>query len=529
MPLLHLQRQFEGTYREALEALRTDSLAEAAAASAGLVKACPTFDGAWLLLSQVSQKQGNTSLAIRAATQAISRNPANSLHYIQLGRCLLAIGKTQEALVAAEKAQTLLCDTAEEADALAMLYMSAGNYEEALPLQQQAVRLGPEVPDYQMTLAVVYQTLGHLDEAASIYRSVLALAPDHPGALTGLARLETASETDNVIESLRLQLASKPGVSGEREIRLRYALAKQLEDVGAYAEAFAELRTAADLKRATLNYAVATDQALMSSLISLMPERKAPRAEQVDIQAPIFVVGMPRSGTTLVERIITSHPDVTSAGELHDFGLAALDVLGQSSSGRYLDSDFAARMQASDMPAIGRRYLERTARYQHRPRFVDKLPMNVMYAGFITQALPGAKIVELARHPVDVCLSNFKILFRTGYDYSYNLEELADFYIAYRQLTEHWRRILGDDYIVVSYESLVENQESDSRRLIGDLGLEWSDDCLRYYDNKQAAATASSAQIRQPIYHKAVGRWRHYASELSPLINRLSAGGIVVD
>ncbi len=529
MPLLHLDKALEGSYRQALEDLRTDCLAEAGATAARIVKECPEFDGAWLLLSQVSQKQGNISLAIRAATQAISRNPLNSLHYVQLGRSLLAVGKTEEALVAARKAQTLLADTAEEADALAMLLMSCGNYEDALPLQQRAVLHDPAGPDYRMTLAVIHQTLGDLDEAASAYRSVLSLAPDHPGALAGLARLETASETENVIDSLYQQLAKRDTLTEEREIRLRYALAKQLEDVGKHADAFAELRTASELKRSSLNYSVATDQKLVARLIDLMPNKIGRGAPSLNSGAPIFVVGMPRSGTTLVERIITSHPDVTSAGELHDFGLAAMDVVGQGNTGRYLDDEFAAQIMASDMQAIGARYLERTARYQHRPRFVDKLPMNVLYAGFIAQSLPGARIVELERHPVDVCLSNFKILFRTGYDYSYDLEELADFYLAYRQLTDHWRAVLADNYIVVSYESLVKNQEVESRRLIGELGLEWSDDCLRFYDNKQAAATASSAQVRQPIYSAAVGRWRHYGDQLSPLIDRLRAGGIVVE
>ena len=410
-----------------------------------------------------------------------------------------------------------------------MLYMNCGAYEQALPIQSAAVEKSSTNTIYLVTLAVIHQTLGNLKTTAKIYRDVLNLDSKHQGALSGLARLETASSDTNIVELLRTQLVESGNFPIDREIRLRYALAKQLEDIEEYDGSFQELSKAASLKRANIKYNVGDDQKLVNQMIGLFPNNSDMANNLPNSDAPIFVVGMPRSGTTLVERIITSHPQVASAGELHDFGLSALDICGRPNQGNYLDADFAELINSSDMAAIGMRYLERTMRYQQdRPKFVDKLPMNALYAGFIRRALPNAKIVELQRHPVDVCFSNFKILFRSGYGYSYDLEELADFYIAYRKLMDHWSTVLGVNYITISYEALVNNQEQESRRLIKKLGLDWHDDCLRFYDNKQATATASSAQVRKPIYKKAVGRWKCYEKELAIVIHRLKTAGISV-
>lgn len=527
MPLLKLPATYVPTYAGAVSALAAGNMAKARDNAAKIVQECPEFDGGWLLLSQLAQKEGNISLAVRTATQAINRNPNNPLHYVQLGRCLASVGKLDDARKVADKALALNPNTAEDLDSVAMLMMNCGAYEEALPLQEDAVRKKPDNLEYRTTLAVIRQSLGNLDGAADDYRHVLGMAPEHQGALAGLARLETASDGQNVVEDIQQQLKHSASFPKEREIRLRYALAKQLEDLGDYAGSFQELTHAASKHRTTLQYDVSDDQNLVNTLIELFPTAPSPVDNASNSDSPIFVVGMPRSGTTLVERIISSHPDVASAGELHDFGLACLDICGREKPGRYLDADFAKSLGKNMSAEVGERYLERTARFQTQNKhFVDKLPMNILFAGFITRILPNAKIIELKRHPIDVCLSNYKILFRNGYEYSYDLTELADFYIAYRKLVDHWGQVLGSNYVQVHYEKLVTNQDEESRNLIARLGLNWSDQCLRFYENKSASATASSAQIRQPIYTKAVGRWHHYRDELSPLIDRLDAAGI---
>lgn len=530
MPLLKLPEHFKSLYKGVIDSLRAGNISIAAKGAVQLVEDCPDFDGGWLLLSQIAQAEKNIPFAVRAVTQAISRNPENILHYVQLGRCLSSIGKTEDTLKILDKIAGIRAETAEEHDAVATLMMGCNMYDEAMEYAEKAICLAPDKTLYKLTAAIIALTIGDLQRSGQCYREILKEKPDHQAALAGLARLETATGSANLIDALQGQLNCEIPLSVDREVRLRYALAKHYEDVEDHSKSFKELQKAATLHRQTLDYTVKDDIALVDELIEQFPDESAFVRCQIksdaDSDAPIFIIGMPRSGTTLVERIITAHPSVTSAGELHDFGIAAVSVAGRQKPGKYIDVDFARSLKGVDMSAIGKAYLEQTRRfYQDRPHFVDKLPMNVLYAGYIRKALPNAKIIELVRHPFDVCFSNFKLLFKSGYEYSYDLEELAHFYLAYRRLADHWKHIMGRGYLSVHYEDVVSDQEQQSRRLIEFCGLEWHDDCLDFHKNTQASATASSAQVRQPIYTKAVARWKYYEKELAPLINILGDKG----
>jgi hypothetical protein len=248
-------------------------------------------------------------------------------------------------------------------------------------------------------------------------------------------------------------------------------------------------------------------------------------------EAPIFVIGMPRTGTTLVERILSSHPDVSSAGELEDLALCVKRATGTRSP-RVFDVETAERSAAIDHAAVGRRYLERTRRYRERTRrFVDKMPLNFFYVGLIHLALPEAKIVCLRRDPMDTCLSNFRQLFGLNfsyYDYAYDLADIAEYYLLFDRLIRHWRQALPGKLLELEYEQLVTAQERQTRRLLEFCGLPWDARCLRFEANEAAVATASAVQVRQTLHTDAIGRWRRYGDLLEPAAARLRAAGYFV-
>jgi hypothetical protein len=237
---------------------------------------------------------------------------------------------------------------------------------------------------------------------------------------------------------------------------------------------------------------------------------------------------MPRTGTTLVERILGSHSQVFPAGELSNFSLELIALVRKATRGRRLSRvEFVAASATVDFRTLGEAYLAATRPLRDtRPRFIDKLPFNFLYAGLIHLALPKAKIVNLQRHPMDTCYAVYKQLFRDAYPFSYDLDELGPYYIAYHQLMRHWNEVMPGVIHTIRYETLVAGLEEESRRLLAYCNLPWEDQCLRFHENRQASTTASATQVRQPVYSSSIGKWRRYERQLEPLRRLLEDAGI---
>ncbi len=238
----------------------------------------------------------------------------------------------------------------------------------------------------------------------------------------------------------------------------------------------------------------------------------------------MFILGLPRSGTTLVDRILSSHSQIDSRGESSDLGAAVMRLAGPASDKQQL-IERAARLEPA---AIARAYCARLPAGQ-RVHLIDKTPVNFLYVGLIAHGLPHARIIHVRRHPMDVCYAMYKTLFRMAYPFSYDLADIGRYYLAYSVLTAHWRTHLGARLIEVDYEQLVLHQESTTRRLLAEGGWPWEDACLEFHRNDTPSLTASAAQVRQPIYSSSVGLWRRYAAQLAPLAEQLSDHGVAIE
>ena len=290
-------------------------------------------------------------------------------------------------------------------------------------------------------------------------------------------------------------------------------------------ESFEFCKRGADIRDSTFRYYVNVDVNTFDEIIETHSS-DALRALQpgTNDPSPIFVMGLPRSGTTLADRIISSHSDVTSAGEPHAFA-AELVRLCQS---QQPDRDIIAASLQLDMKDLGDAYLHNIRRWvPDSPRFIDKLPLNYHYCGLIDRALPNAKIVHLKRDPMDACYAIYKAHFKNAYPFSYDLDKLATYYIAYRKLVAHWEETLGDRVLHVYYEDLVDDQESESRRIIDFLDLEWQPAILDFHNLRDPSTTASAVQVRSPVHRGSVGMWTRYERQLTALRERLENASVL--
>ncbi len=398
--------------------------------------------------------------------------------------------------------------------------------EAAYPLCKKSVALDPHNAAAHRRLALTCRLIGKLDEA--VEAANVALTSDlHDYEMIGLrSNLRTVTVEDNHVAELEALLAG-----GCRNAlgaaRVAYSLAKECEDVGEYERSFQFLEAGAAFKRENMKYTIGEDLKTFRNLQEVFTaEVLADATRGFDTEEPIFILGLPRTGSTLVERIISSHSGVYAAGELNHFSAAMMEEIRKL--GPLADrADLVGKSLQADLLAIGRRYLDLTRPSTgHTPHFIDKLPLNFLSIGLIQLALPRAKIIHVRRTPLDACYAVYKFLFNQAYSWSYDVGEIAQFYIGYRQLMDHWRTVLPGWIIDVTYEDVIEDLEGEARRLVADLGLDWEPACLEFHENTAAAMTGSAVQVRQKIYASSVGRWRDYEAQLKPLADALEVAGI---
>jgi hypothetical protein len=449
---------------------------------------------------------------------------------IHRAQCLLALGRLEDACEAAAAAQLKAAPDPVLLDAIGSVFSHAADQQRALAAYDRAVMLAPNNPHFIFNRATVYRFLGRLAEAEADYDRVIALKPADYEAYTNRSELRTQTADSNHIGELEALLTL--GIADWRgEVQIRYALAKEYEDVGGYGKSFHHLRLGATKRREHMRYDVATDVATVGWIMEAfadVPNESVQQHGDAPIEAPIFIVGLPRSGSTLVDRILGSHSNVRSAGELDHFALCIVDAVRRRSAGAPLPRrELIVRSADLDFIALGRDYLER-ARYAAAGsvRFTDKMPLNYLYCGLIRRALPNAKIVHVTRRPMAACYAMYKTLFKDGYPFSYDLQEIGRYYVGYRRLMDHWQAALPQVIYPLSYEALVADRRGETRKLLEFCGLEWQDACVEFHRNPSPTTTASAAQVRRRLYDSSVSQWRHYAAELTELSSLLNAAGI---
>ena len=511
------------------DALKRGEAQRAIAACEELNRQFPEFAAGWHAASQVALRLGSAAMALNAIHEALRMRPDYTPWMIQEARCLKSLGRIEELAQLVDRLTDTHINSPWELASLGLLLTELGRREEALGYYEKAAKLQPEDSRHFYNIANLQRTLGMLGEAERNFTRAIDLAPGDCEAYKLRSELRTWTPQDNHIWELNQVLAN--GVDDARaKANICYALAKELEDIGDWERSFQCLQKGARARRSNMRYNAARDLDTMAAIRETFTEEIfAKAAPGAPTEEPVFVLGMPRTGTTLVERILASHSDVFAAGELPNFSLQLTQQVRALAEGRSMDRDDLVRASTSlDFAQLGNVYLRSTRPFTgHTARFVDKMPLNYLYVGLIRLALPNATIINVRRDPLDTCFAVYKTLFADAYPFSYHLVELANYYVAYNELMEHWNRVLPDAMHRVDYEQLVTATEEEARKLVAHTGLRWQRQCLRFYENKDASTTASTVQVRKPVYQSSVGRWRKFESQMRPVVEILSEAGIV--
>tara|TARA_R110001592_G_scaffold336960_1_gene622824 strand:- start:99008 stop:100573 length:1566 start_codon:yes stop_codon:yes gene_type:complete len=503
-----------------------NQIKQAVAACQQLNQQYPEYASGWHSTSQLALRLNNPTMALQAINRAVNLQPEHSGWLLQQANCLMRLGRGREArplvtsLAEDEMASGWQCAS------LALLLSRLELQEEAAHQYSRAIALEPDSAEHYYNLATVQRFLGDFDASETNLTRAIALNPKEFEAYSLRSQLRQQTPEHNHVAELEALL--KNGVGEPRgEVRILHALAKELEDLAQPQRSFAYLKSGADLRRRLMRYEVASDIQTMEAIQQHYGPAQFDRGIQgYDNDEAIFILGMPRTGSTLVERIIGSHSDVHAAGELNNFAIELTRLAGQPGLAR---EELVARTTQVDFTTLGQNYIESTRpATSFKPRFIDKMPLNFLYAGLIHLALPRARLIHLERHPLDTCYAIYKTLFQDAYPFSYKLEELGRYYVAYHRLMQHWRAVMPGVIRTVRYEHVVQDTETQSRPLLEACGLPWQQQCLRFYDNPQSSTTASATQVRMPVYSSSLDRWREYREQLQPLINILDAAGIAV-
>lgn len=402
---------------------------------------------------------------------------------------------------------------------LAGVHMRAGDYAAALEALNRALDINPEDEAARMTLAAVHTDQGNADAAVAVYRDIVAARPDAGQAWYGLSLQAGAARSADDLAILRDALEGAESLAAGDRIGLHFCLARAADSAGDVDTAFEQFAAGNATKRQERPFDADSEERNTDRIVSAFTPAvfSAFKGAGSEDATPVLIVGMPRSGSTLLEQILSAHPDVAAAGETNALWRTLSTLPEHLPPGSSLPRDIAA-VPAESWATLARSYVERLRRDAgNAPRITDKLPFNYTLLGMLRLMLPNATIIDARRHPLDTCWSCFTTSFGNERGFTTDLTDLGRTYRAYDRLMAHWQRVLPGGCHTVHYEALVDDTEAQIRALLAALGLDWHDDCLSFFDNPRAVMTASYAQVRQPIYTSSVGRWQPYEGHLAPL------------
>jgi tetratricopeptide (TPR) repeat protein len=443
----------------------------------------PSFDAARHNYAVVLNRQGKAAAALQQVEALLAREPRNP-GYLNLKAAVLA---------------------------------NLGDYVESIEVYEQVLKDFPRQPKIWMSYGHSLKTARRQDESVAAYRRAIAMQPTLGEAYWSLANLKTFQFSDADVIEMRGAL-QREDLGDDDRLHFEFALAKALEDGACYEESFAHYANGNALRRGLHPYSARENTRFVQrSKARFTADFFAARRGGAAAADPIFIVGLPRSGSTLLEQILASHSSVEGTMELPDIPRIARDLVGHDGEASFFDS--AAALTREELSSLGEQYLAATRVHRKTGAafFIDKMPNNCLYVGLIQLILPNAKIIDARRHPLGCCFSGFKQHFARGQSFSYDLDDIGQYYRDYVELMAHIDAVLPGRVHRVFYETMIEDTEAEVRRLLDYCGLPFEEGCLRFYENERAVRTASSEQVRQPIFREGMDHWRHYEPWLGPL------------
>ena len=506
---------------EAGEHLRDGRLSECKQICDELLAANPDEVNALRLMAKVAGAEGRWPRAERILRRVLTLTPDFHDARLDLASALKQQDRLDEAVACTSDTIARTPNSPYAHYLHASMLAICARSDEALAAYRRAIELRAYHPAAYVGMGHLLKTVGRTDEGIAAYRMAIEQRPNFGEVYWSLANLKTFRFTETEVAEMERRLSEEP-LDEDARVHFLFTLGKAYEDRKDFDRSFAYYAEGAATQRLRIAYDPVETEVIHERIRDVFTaDFLAERAGQgCDDPAPIFIVGLPRSGSTLIEQILASHSMVEGTAELPDVG-RAISSLATLHRGEVYP-EVACRLDTAGWRELGQAYLDRTQRHRHGlPYFTDKMPNNFAAIGLIRLMLPNAKIIDARRHPLDSCFGSFKQHFAVGQTFSYDLEDLGEFYLEYRRMMRHWQQVLPGQVLEVRYEDVIDDQEAQTRRLLAHCGLPWEDACLRFYDTERAVRTASSEQVRQPIYTSSVNHWRNFRSQLAPLIEIL--------
>ena len=482
----------------------------------------PNHSEAMRLLAGIAAGQNQYADAEQLLKYAVEKSPNFARAWLDLSKIQLDMGNYPSAIQSAEKLTSLAPEVAESFVALANAQAQSNQHDAAIESYHSALKVSPNHRGAFSGLAHQLKTIGNQTEALAVHRRNIAANPTNSEPYWNMANLKTFRFEQSEVDAMEALLET-PDLDDLSIVQLSNALGLEYESQKDFDRAFSNFRRCNDTRRGSENYDPVGHEVLIDQLIEVFNEDFiAEQQGQGDPDpSPILIVGLPRSGSTLIEQILASHSIVEGTHELSDLAQMVQTLKRRNARGLHFPENMREAGQLS-WAEIGQDYLKRAAKYRtDKPRFIDKNPNNFIYAGLLHLTLPNAKIINAIRHPLDSCFGSYKQLFASGQPFSYDLIEVGEYYLQYQRLIDHWHKVIPGKVLDVHYENVVADLDTQVHRILDFCELPFEESCLRFHETNRAVRTASSEQVRQPIYSSSINLWKNYEPYLGDLIEVL--------